>query len=336
MNTFSKCGIALLLCAGLYAQDTATNSYKQTNLVSDVKGMATTRDTHLVNPWGLSRTANSPWWAADNGTGVSTLYTGAGKRINLVVQVQKAGGGFPGSPSGTAAFNNSFVFVTLDGAVEQWDSSTSTIIEHVNSSASYTGCTVAKNGTGSFLYVANSNGGPNGGIEVYNTSYAQVTPTGTFTDPMLPTGYTPYGIQTVGTDIYVTYASATGASTGNGWVSAFDANGNFKLRLAAPSGNNYMSFPWGVAKAPKTGFGKFSGRILVGMESSGKIAAFNATTGAFLGFVQDSAGKPIANPGLWAIYFGNGNASNGPKTTLYFAAGIDGYAHGLFGSIVHQ
>ena len=48
--------------------------------------------------------------------------------------------------------------------------------------------------------------------------------------------------------------------------------------------------------------------------------------------VNDSNGKPLANPGLWGIVFGNG-ASNQPATTLYFAAGISAQTGGLYGRI---
>src|SRR5258708_37303389 len=51
----------------------AQQHYKQTNLISDIPGMAATTDPNLVNPWGMSRSSSSPWWVSDNGTGVSTL-----------------------------------------------------------------------------------------------------------------------------------------------------------------------------------------------------------------------------------------------------------------------
>src|ERR1700738_4696765 len=58
-------------------QDTS-QQYTQTNLVSNLPGMAANVDTNLVNPWGLARSSGSPWWVADNGTGLSTLYDGTG------------------------------------------------------------------------------------------------------------------------------------------------------------------------------------------------------------------------------------------------------------------
>ena len=56
--------------------------YIQTNLVSSIPGVGTNAtnalDTQLINAWGLARSATSPWWISDNGTGLSTLYNGAG------------------------------------------------------------------------------------------------------------------------------------------------------------------------------------------------------------------------------------------------------------------
>src|SRR6266852_546497 len=54
----------------------AAQQYQQTNLVSDIQGLAPTLDGHLVNPWGLIASSTSPWWVSDNNGGVSTLYNG--------------------------------------------------------------------------------------------------------------------------------------------------------------------------------------------------------------------------------------------------------------------
>ncbi|HEX3631795.1 MAG TPA: TIGR03118 family protein, partial [Casimicrobiaceae bacterium] len=90
-----------------------------------------------------------------------------------------------------------------------------------------------------------------------------------------------------------------------------------------------LNSPWGVARAPGT-FGDFAGDLLVGNFGDGEINAFDATTGAFLGTLDDASSNPIVNPGLWALTFGNG-AAGGSKTTLYFSAGINDEQDGLFG-----
>ncbi len=168
MKTICKLAIVLLAATGAYAQDTATNSYTQTNLVSDIPGMGTFTDPHLVNPWGLSRSANSYWWAADEATGVSTLYNGTGAIQSLVVTIPPASGTGAGTPTGTVAVGSKFVFVTLDGSISQWTSGTSAVKKVTNAGAVYTGVTLAKNGTAQDIYVANSAGG----VEAYTTTHA--------------------------------------------------------------------------------------------------------------------------------------------------------------------
>ena len=65
----------------------AAQKYEQTNLVSDIPGLAKTTDPNLVNAWGLDFSGGSPAWVADNGTGLSTLYTGGGNIVPLVVKI---------------------------------------------------------------------------------------------------------------------------------------------------------------------------------------------------------------------------------------------------------
>lgn len=325
MKNVYKLMIALMLGAmAASAQDTATNSYTQTNLVSDIPAMATFTDSHLVNPWGLSRSASSFWWAADEATGFSTLYNGTGSPQSLIVKVPPASGTGLGTPTGTVAVGSKFVFVTLDGTISQWTSGTNAVIKvnHSAQGAVYQGVTLATNAGVQQIYVANSAGG----VEAYTTAFAPVTlAPGAFTDPSVPAGYTPYGIQAIGQKIYVTFSAAPGAG---GYVDVFNPAGTKLLGLA----QGHFNEPWGIAQAP-AGFGKFQGAILVGNVGSGLIGAYNATSGKFLGFLDNSSGKAIGIPGLWALYFGAGNTNSGPKTTLYFAAGIDNYLHGLFGTI---
>jgi len=326
MKNVYKLMIVLVACVAASAQDTMTNSYIQTNLVSDIAGMASHTDAHLVNPWGLSRTSGSYWWASDQGTGVSTLYDGSGNVVSLVVTVPPASGTGAGSPTGTVALGSSFVFVTLDGTISQWTSGSVAKIKVNNSSkgAVYTGVTAAKNGTVQQLYVANAAGG----VEAYTSTFAPVTlNAGAFTDPSIPAGYTPYGIQSVGAKIYVTFSAGPGAG---GFVDAFDVNGNLLRSRSLKTGQ--FNEPWGIAQAP-AGWGAFGNALLVGNVGSGVIGAYNPSTGKFLGFLKGTNGHPLVNSGLWAIFFGNGRLA-GPTTTLYFAAGIDNYLHGLFGSIV--
>jgi uncharacterized protein (TIGR03118 family) len=326
MKNVYKLSLALLACIAAYGQDTTTNSYTQTNLTSDVAGKAANTDPNLKNPWGLSDNSGSPWWVSDQVTGLTTWYDSTGTVVPLVVGILPASGTGTGSPTGTAVLNGNFVFVTLDGTIQQWLGGADTVIEVNNSSkgAVYTGCTVITSGGVSRLFVANAAGG----VEAYDSTFAPVTlATGAFTDPTVPAGYAPYGIQTVGSKIYVTFTQAPG--TGNGYVDAFSPAGKLMVRLQH---GNWMNEPWGIAQAPAS-FGAFSEALLVGNTGSGTIAAFNPTNGHFLGFLKNSSGTPVMNGGLWALAFGLGGSS-GPSTTLYFTAGLDNFKHGLFGSIV--
>ena len=69
----------------------AQSGYSQTNLVSNTSGVATTTDSHLVNPWGISALPGQDFWIANNNNGTSTLYDGNGHPNSLVVTIPGAG-----------------------------------------------------------------------------------------------------------------------------------------------------------------------------------------------------------------------------------------------------
>jgi uncharacterized protein (TIGR03118 family) len=324
--------------------------YQQTNLVSDVPNLAQFTDPDLVNPWGLASSPMSPWWVADNGTGLSTLYNGAGVKQGLVVTVARLPMSTdPATPTGVV-FNGStdfqlvqgavpntaarFIFVTEDGTISGWRSGTQSILKVNNSgSAIYKGVTIAQAGGSNFLYVANFF---NGTVDVFNSTYTPVTVgPGAFVDPTLPEGFAPFNVQNINGNVYVAYAMQDEdkedevAGRKLGYVDVFDGSGNLLQRF---ENGPWMNAPWGLALAPATGFGKSSGKLLVGMFGSGQIATFDPATGDFEGLLRDRHGKPITIDGLWALRFGNG-ANAGPTTTLFFTAGIDDEAHGLFGTI---
>ena len=82
--------VALALGVAIFGQDATaqtTQHYLQTNLVSNQASLAPTVDASLVNSWGLARSSKSPWWVADNGTGMSTLYNGTGAKQGLIVTI---------------------------------------------------------------------------------------------------------------------------------------------------------------------------------------------------------------------------------------------------------
>src|ERR1700733_6596815 len=112
--------------------------YVQENLVSDVSqptnadGTTVTIDANLKNSWGLARGAASPWWVNNNGTGTSTLYSGAGSTVALVVTVPNAKGVTTHSNPTGMVFNGTtdfdiapgnpamFIFATSNGTISGW------------------------------------------------------------------------------------------------------------------------------------------------------------------------------------------------------------------------
>jgi uncharacterized protein (TIGR03118 family) len=330
--------VGVMLCL---ATNVSAQHYQQTNLVSDVPGLATHTDTHLVNPWGLARSATSPWWVSDNGTGLSTLYNGAGTPLSLVVTIPVPPGGTPPSTPTGVVFNptssdfqgDRFIFVTEDGTIAGWSGGTSAVLKVNNAgSAIYKGVTIAQNNGASFLYAANFFAGT---VDVFDHNYSSVAlAPGAFSDRRLPDGFAPFNVQNIDGVVWVTFAQQDEDKEdevdgpGLGFVDAFDASGRLLMRLKS---GNWMNAPWGIAIAPDD-FGKASNRILVGQFGSGEIATFDTKHGNFHGLLRGADGQPLTIDGLWALRFGNG-ASAGPTTTLFFTAGIDDEQHGLFGTI---
>ncbi|HEY9207122.1 MAG TPA: TIGR03118 family protein [Candidatus Methanoperedens sp.] len=330
----------------------AANNYVQTNLVSDVPGLAQITDPNLVNSWGIAHPPTGPWWVADNGMGVSTLYNGTGQPFPpgnpLVVNIPPpAGGTGPSTPTGivfsggldfevTPGKPAAFIFVTEDGTISAWnrtvDPNNATLKVDNSPGAVYKGATIAKKGNANVLYVANFSGGT---VDVFDTDFNQVSlSAGAFTDKSIPVGFAPFNVQNIEGRIFVTFAQQDAQKHDNldgpglGFVDVFDPGGNLLMRLKH---GNWMNAPWGITLAPSD-FGKFSEHLLVGNFGSGQIAAFDPEEGNFQGLLRGTDGKPITIDGLWGLGFGNG-ANAGPVNTLFFAAGIDDEQHGLFGTI---
>jgi uncharacterized protein (TIGR03118 family) len=338
--------------AALSAQQ--VQHFTQTNLVSDTSGTAAVMDPNLVNPWGLSRSSGSPWWASDNGPGLATLYTGTGTIVSTVVVTippSSAGSG-TGTPTGQL-FNGTqdfqiapgkpalFIFATEDGTVSGWNpgvNPTTAVIKVDSKGTSvFKGIAIAtidhpSQGATNFLYVADFRKGQ---VNVYDGTFHRVhLNEDAFHDERIPRGYAPFNVQNVGGNIYVAFAQQDSAKhdevdgPGKGYVDVFSPTGRLLLRLES---GWWFNGPWGIAQAP-TDFGAYSHDILVGQFGSGQIHVFDPITGRFKGTLKDSKNAPIAIDGLWAIAFGGG-VTSGPSTTLFFTAGTDHEQHGLFGTI---
>ena len=315
----------------------AATIFGQTNLTSDIPGLAPNMDASLKNPWGVSFSPTSPFWVSDQVSGIATLYNAAGQKQTLVVTTPPAaptGQVFNSTTAGFVEPNGQkavFIFATIPGTIDAWNSGNdgTAVVEATSANSAYTGLALANNGSGDFLYAANFR---TGHIDVFNSSFAPVSLSGSFTDPNLPAGYAPYGIQAIGGKLYVQYAqvdpvthkAAVGA--GLGIVDVFDANGGSLQRLVT---GGSLNAPWGITLAPSA-FGDFSNDLLIGNFGDGVINAFDQS-GAFRGSLKDVHGNPIANPGLWSLEFRA--APNFDPNTLFFTAGINNEADGLFGSI---
>jgi len=315
------------------------DSFTQTNLVSDVPGLANTTDPNLMNPWGVSFSATSPFWTSNQVAGNATLFDGAGNITPLVVTIPP-GVTPPSGPTGTV-FNSStgflvngapahFIFDTLNGTIAGWAAGTTATVMGTTAGAIYTGLAQdTTTGGSTYLYAANSTGN----IHVFDSSWNDVTGTtfaGKFVDPSPVAGFVPFNIQTIGSNLYVTYAMLTPMGTGlpGGYVDEFDANGNFIKRIAT---GGALFAPWGITLAP-SGFGAYSNDLLIGNFGNGEINAYDATTDMFLGTLDGTNGQPLDNPFLWALETRTGGA-NVNTDAVYFTAGIDNQQDGLFGEI---
>ncbi len=352
-----KCGVRFLkssLFLGLFAVllpvGALAQHYKQTNLVSDIMGMAPVHDQNLVNPWGLTRSpTGSPWWVSNNNSGTSTLYSGTGQIIPIngtgtvtIPPPKNAAPGTQATPTGVV-FNRSadfvlpngkpavFMFCTEDGTISGWNGGQNAVLQVDNSDngsangAVYKGMTSGEVNGKRFLYVTNFRSGK---VEVYDTNFKRVHLDEDAFDPdgdgnhegdergaeRIPRGFAPFNIQNIGGTLFVTYAKQDAARHDD-----VRGDGLGFVHIFTPSGRHighlqhgtWMNAPWGVVWTTRD-FGEFSNAMLVGNFGSGKIAAFNGFTFKFMGFLKDPNDAILAIDGLWSLTFGNdGDPSQG-------------------------
>jgi uncharacterized protein (TIGR03118 family) len=333
-------GAALAVVAPLSAAK--PTQFTVNPLVSDQPGVAPVTDPDLVNAWGLTSSATSPWWVSDNGTDKSTLYRGSdGAKQALVVSV-------PGGPTGTV-FNPTsgfvlptggkalFLFDGEDGIIRGWNGAQGTtaivVKDRSDVDAIYKGLAIADTSNGPRLYAADFH---NARIDVLDGSFGLVPNSG-FEDPSLPKGFAPFNVQVIGDRVFVAYAKQDAdaedeiAGQGLGRVDVYDLDGNL---LGGIDGHGQLNAPWGLAVAPAS-FGSFAGDLLVGNFGDGEINAFHEVSPgqfAHVGELRGSDNRSLAIGGLWALQVSQGG-NNGTAGQLFFTAGPDEETHGLFGTI---
>jgi len=336
------------------------DTFVQANLVSDGATPAAHTDPHLKNPWGIAFNPDGFWWVSDNHSSVSTLYDAAGNPsppppgtplvVNIPTPDNPAGGGAPTGIvfSGGDGFvvtkdgksgPSRFLFATEDGTIAGWAPNvdfTHAVIgaDSTDTDASYKGLALATTPAGDRLFAADFH---NHRIDVFDSSFMPVhLAPGAFSDRRVPADFAPFNVQNLGGKLFVTYAKvdASGedeqAGPGLGMIDVYSTSGRLLDRFAR---GGALNAPWGLAQAPEH-FGRFGGDVLVGNFGDGHILAFDRH-GHFDGFLKGADHNPIEIDGLWGIGFGNGKQA-GPTDTLFFAAGTNDEADGLFGSLTAQ
>jgi uncharacterized protein (TIGR03118 family) len=285
---------------------------------------------------------------ADNGPdptlSKSTLYTGAGAKVPLTVNVlggptgavfANVAGNFPIGTGGPAFF----IFATEAGDIEAWNPSTGTDAPvapttGIAAGAVFKGLAIAQPTPGNPLIYATDF--HNAQVDVFNGAWQNVTPQGAFVDPKVPSGYAPFGIQAIGSDIFVTYGKQDADAhdeldgQGLGFVDEYDLQGNLVARVAQ---HGQLNGPWGLAMAPAS-FGRSAGDLLVGNFGDGQINAYANGNGGWshVGTLRTTNGQKLVIDRLWALEFGNAG-NNGNPDTLFFTAGPNDESDGLFGTI---
>src|SRR5215469_11943478 len=339
-------GLAFLLGVALTAWSAGAADFVQTNLVSDISGLAEVTDPNLSNPWGVSNSTTSPFWVSNQKTNTATIYavgpTGTtATTIPIPVNIPKTASG-PQGPTGQVNNGNTssfpvgnggdnasaqFIFANLNGTISAWDSITGPFVQATTPGAVYTG--LAINTAQTRLYAANDSG--SGSIDVFGSAFQSVNlGANAFKDPAIA-GLIPFNVQDINGKVYVTYAPSghanqTAAPLGAGAVAIFNEDGTLIQTLI---NGGQLAAPWGLALAP-TGWGPFGGDLLVGNFSyaHSEINAYDVVYGILRGTIPINAGGH--NPGgLWSLSFGN----QGNPNTLYFTDGINGETDGLFGAI---
>ncbi len=320
--------------------------FTQVNLVANNDEYAAARiDPTFINGWGIAFSGGGTAWVSAEGAGYSTVWDKGGNQVIPPVTIPSVGDIATGGHPTGQVFNSSsdfklpngnpakFIFAGDDGIISGWNGGPAavTTIDDSPTGASYTGIAIASVDGQNYLYVANFSAHK---IDVYDKNWMEVEKS--FTDPHLPGNYSPFNIQNVGGKLYVMYAKI--GSDGDevkghslGIVDIYRPNGSLERRFVT---GGALNAPWGVAAAPPAFWGAgsdVSNAILVGNFGDGKINVYNQS-GTYIGPLL-SNDKPLEINGLWGISFAPTTATTINPGWLYFAAGPDDEANGLFGYI---
>jgi uncharacterized protein (TIGR03118 family) len=346
--------------------------FKQVNLVANNGSYSPVLvDPTLQNAWGLAWAPSGIAWVNSQAGHVSELYTGEGAIVRPPVNIPSPADTIGGLPTGIvfaggAGFklsNNqapNFLFDGVDGVVSGWNGAAGNNALRIadnSASSAYTGLTIATWNGSHFLYAANFRAGK---IDVWDTTFTAVPMA--FKDPGIPSGFSPFNIQSIGSWLYVQYAKVgpdgrDQPGAGLGYVDIFNPDGSFVKRFAS---KGTLNAPWGVVLTPANflddgdmnddDHGQKNGNegpgknnkghddngqqpvILVGNFGDGYINVFS-TEGEYLGQLQSHNNK-IWIDGLWALSFAPTTATTIDPKRLYFTAGPAKETDGLFGYLI--
>jgi len=282
-----------------------TNSFKKTILSSESQGSANVRSADLVNAWSMAHIAGTPAGVVAN--------TGAGFKIEGM-RSEFIEAGEDGTISGRLATNPMGIRA----------------VENSKMGAVYKGLALITDSSGAqMLLAANFHAGV---VEAFDSNFAPVHLQGTFQDPAAEAGFAPLGIHVVADNrVVVTFAQQNSlrhdpvTAPGAGFVSLFDFQGNFLLRIAS---GGTLNAPMGAAIAPAT-FGSFGGALLVGNFGDGRINAFDMHSATFLGQLNDTNAKALIIPSLRELMV----ASTGHPNALFLTAGNNDATHSVFAEV---
>ncbi len=338
------------------ARDGSTTTY-----IGDVNGIPLHQDGLRTTPidqpaWtdhGYSQVTGQVYNAASDISGQPIEFPISGAVLNLSVD--------PAAPLGVTSGSAKFIFVTMEGTIAAWRSSTAQAmpsavivkdfsitsqtplnlpIAPVHTGVALTTDSFTTNASGQHvadnrLYVADFE---NDRIQVFDNTWNDISASVAFAHPAcVPSEMHVFNIQWLGGRLVATYAvlDPFGEEPGEdvdypgaGHVVEFDRDGRF---LADYPESSVLNAPWGVAIAPP-GFGPFGGDLLVANFGDGTIVAYDRATHTFIDFLRDATGDPVSIDGIWGIVFGNG-VSLGDAHAMYYAAGPNEELDGVLGRL---